>query len=214
MSYVTDFYLADNSTIVLPLDFFNTTDVSNDFTKNNNENISFLMKEKEELSSLNEDVMTLKQYKRLKEIENELTTLDKNNKNFYIKYKNKYGFNCLESNVFSDVEIFLDEDREKGYALIRRISQNVESICVYTSGSDNLIKFVKTDNGYVLKELNGTKSNHGWVREKIEELIYKFSLTATIKDAGNEEDGYENEDGIDEEKLDSDAVFINGIRQK
>lgn len=201
MGYVTDFYLDDNRKMVLPSDFFNDNNEPKVNIKLNE-----LLKEKDELSGLSEDVITLKQYKRLKNLEKEISLLDTNDENFSLTYKNKYGYDCLESNSFSDIEIFLDENRENGFALIRKKN----SIFVYTSGYEGMIVFEKTNNGFVLKELDGTKSNNGWVQEKIEDLIVKFELTVTIKDGGNEEDGFLNEDGIDDENLIKDIIYVNG----
>lgn len=197
MSYYTDFYLNDNTQIILPLDFF-----SNPKSVVSNELIN-LIKEKETLSKLDEDSMTVKQFKQLKTIEDMIFQI-KNEQNLFT---NKYGYNCFITDDFYKIHSFIDEDKFKNFVLF----DNGEKITVYTKACEAYIIFEKNDIGYILKNLDGTISNNSWVQDKITDLITTFELTVTIKDAGNEEIGYIFQDGVDDESdLEDDKVYVNG----
>ncbi len=206
MSYHSDFYFDDDKKIILPLDFFNGLP-----TENSTE-IKLLLEEQKELSSLSDDVMTVKQSKRLEELGNMLYCKDINAKYFSTTpYKNKYGFNCIETTSHTIAGHFIEQDINLNFALIS--SNGVEIVKTFTE--DNVIIFEKKENGYVLKSLNGSKSNNSWVEDKFIDLIYKLKLSVTVKDAGNEEIGFIFEDGVeDKNELESDRIYIDGILQK
>lgn len=47
------------------------------------------------------------------------------------------------------------------------------------------------------------------------DLIYKFNLSITLKDGGNEEIGFVFEDGVENEnELETDRVYVNGVLKK
>lgn len=206
MSYLSDFYFDDDKKIILPLDFFNG------IPSENSPEIKLLLEEQKELSSLSEDVMTVKQSKRLEELFKLLYCKDVNEKHFHIEpYKNKYGFNCMETTSHTMAGNFIEEDRNLNFALICSNGNEI----VKTLTDDSEVIFLKNDNGYVLKSLNGSLSNNSWVEEKFLDLIFNLKLSVTVKDAGNEEIGFLFRDGVDDEKeLEPDRIYIDGFLQK
>lgn len=110
MSYSSEFYFDDDKKIVLPFDFFNG------FPTENSEEINLLLQEQKDLSVLQEDVMTVKQLKRLEELEKLLYSKNINAKQFSTEpYKNKYGFNCIETNSHVIGSLFLRQNREVNF---------------------------------------------------------------------------------------------------
>ncbi len=208
MSYYSEFYFDSDKNIILPFDFFNT------FPRENSPETQVLLDEQKQLSVLSEDVMTVKQSKRLDELDKLLKHIDINSLNFSTNpYKNKYGFNCIETHSCVIASNFIEQDRDYNFALV--VSMDGEVEIVRTLTSDTIVLFEKNENGYVLKSLAGAKSNNSWVEDKFLDLIYELQLSTTIKDAGNEEIGFVFEDGVqDENDLEADRIYINGVLQK
>jgi len=183
MGYYSDFDIVDFKTIKLPKDF-----VPNIVNETNEEEQDKLKKRITELSKLSEDEMTVKQFKELNNLKEQIRNI-KNDTIKDIETTNKYGFKVIISNTH------LRNDRS---------CDDNDFICIgnylYTPSSEGeFITFKLIDNEYVLTDLGYTQSNYGWVEEKIEELIKLFALTTTILDCGDEEYGFENEEGCERE---------------
>lgn len=192
MAYYSDFSIDKMENFILPLDFFK--DIKIDETKLNE-----LKSRKKDLKKLGEEI-TKKQQKELKSIKNEIKDLKNCSSSIYT---NKYGFQCVHCE-YKDIEKLSLENEEQVFFLCNNT--------VYTLAEEgDYTVFKKQKDGYVLSDLGYTKSNFGWIEDKMISLIQKLKLTVTVLDEGDEETGFSCEDGMEREPVNK--VYIKGELQ-
>lgn len=187
MAYYTDFGIEKMEDIVLPFDFFSDITVGE-------EKLNALKDIKKQLKSLGDDI-TKREQKKLKEIKKEIKTL----KRAFV-YRNNYGFRCMHCK-FKDISNQEINDEEEVFFLT---GDKVYSL----AAEGTYIIFEKKENGFVLTDIGYSKSNFGWLEDKIIDLIKALKLSVIILDEGDEENGFKNEEGMSRPPVNK--IFVNG----